>query len=57
MPVLLKHFYMTEVVYAWELMYDFEMPVLGVLCSLLGGDRNVWFGSSLDSLLPVIEGS
>lgn len=38
-------------------MYDFEMPVLGVLCSLLGGDGNMWFGSSLDSLLPVIEGS
>lgn len=34
---------MTEVEYAWELMYDFEMPVLGVLCSLLGGDGNmVW---------------
>lgn len=38
-----EHFYMTEVEYAWELMYDFEMPVLGVLCSLLGGDGNmVW---------------
>lgn len=36
-----EHFYMTEVEYAWELMYDFEMPVLGVLCSLLGGDGNM----------------
>lgn len=34
----------------------FEMPLLSALYTLTGGDENICFYCSLDSLLPRIEG-
>lgn len=50
------HFYIMEVAHAWEWMYDFEMPVLSALCTLIGEDGNVWLCYNLDSLLLMVEG-